>query len=190
MNTAMTKEELERILDQALQDVTERTAGVRLRQGDRSLGEDLCTVHITFDKGFSTSLTLCADTGLLVRMAGNSFHEDTVTPEDLEEFSKEYFNVLCGKVAGAMFQATQVPAHFGPPAFYHGHYEPEGREAQFVLTYCDEHSEGAQLIHHVACPREDGKTGGRIPSEKASDGSGRFPAGAGSAGGRAGGDGL
>ena len=133
MNTAMTREELERILDQALQDVTERTAGVRLRQGDRSLGEDLCTVHITFDKGFSTSLTLCADTGLLVRMAGNSFHEDTVTPEDLEEFSKEYF--------------------------YHGRYEPEGREAQFVLTYCDEHSEGAQLIHHVACPREDGENG-------------------------------
>ncbi len=159
MNTAMTREELERILDQALQDVTERTAGVRLHQGDRSLGEDLCTVHITFDKGFSTSLTLCADTGLLVRMAGNSFHEETVTPEDLEEFSKEYFNVLCGKGAWAMFQATQVPAHFGPPAFYHGRYEPEGREAQFVLTYCDEHSEGAQLIHHVACPREDGENG-------------------------------
>ena len=34
MNTAMTKEALEQILDQALQDVTERTAGVRLRQDD------------------------------------------------------------------------------------------------------------------------------------------------------------
>ncbi len=30
MNTTMTREELEQILDQALQDVTERTAGVRL----------------------------------------------------------------------------------------------------------------------------------------------------------------
>ena len=34
MNTAMTREELERILDKALQDVTERTAGVRLHQGE------------------------------------------------------------------------------------------------------------------------------------------------------------
>lgn len=155
MNSALTKEKLAQILDQALQDVTERTAGVRLHQGEQPLGEDLCTVHITFDKGFSTSLTLCADTSLLARMAGNSFHEETVTAEDLEEFSKEYLNVLCGKVAGAMFQATQVSAHFGTPTFYHGRYEPEGQEVQFVLTYSDEQSKGAQLIHHVPCPGGD-----------------------------------
>lgn len=156
MNTVLTKEKLERILDQALQDVTEQTAGVRLNQGDQPPGEDLCTVHITFDKGFSTSLTLCADTSLLTRMARNSFHEDEVDSEDLEEFTKEYFNVLCGKIAGAMFQATQIPAHFGPPTFYHGRYEPEGQEVQFVLTYSDEHREGAQLIHHVPCSHADG----------------------------------
>ena len=154
MNTAMTKESLVQILDQALQDVTERTAGVCLNQDNQPPGEDLCTVHITFDRGFHTSLTLCADTKLLSRMARNSFHEDEISPEDLEEFSKEYLNVLCGKGAGAMFQATQVSAHFGTPRFYHGRYEPEGQEVQFILTYSDEHSEGAQLIHHV--PRSSG----------------------------------
>lgn len=151
MNRIMTKEELEQILDQAVQDVTERTAGVRLHQGEQSPGDDLCTVQITFDKGFHTSLTLCADTRLLYRMACNSFHEESVSPEDLEEFSKEYFNVICGKITGAMFRATQVPAHFGPPVFYRGRYEPEGREIQFVLTYTNEYCEGAQLIHHVPC---------------------------------------
>ncbi len=156
MNTAMTREDLEQILDQALQDVTEQTAGVRLRQGDQPPGEDLCTVHITFDKGFSTSLTLCADKSLLARMARNSFHEEAVTPEDVEEFSKEYLNVLCGKVTGAMYRATQIPAHFGQPTFYRGRYEPEGQEIQFILTYSDEHSEGAQLIHHVPCSQRDG----------------------------------
>lgn len=153
MNSAMAKEELERILDQAVQDVTECTAGVRLHQGEQSPGEDLCTVQVTFDKGFRTSLTLCADTRLLCRMASNSFHEESVTPEDLDEFSKEYFNVLCGRIAKAMFQATQIPAHFGPPEFYRGRYEPEGREIQFMLTYSDEYSQGAQFIHHV--PRSD-----------------------------------
>jgi len=156
MNTVLTKENLERILDQALQDVTEQTAGVRLSQGDQPPGADLCTVHITFDRGFGTSLTLCADTSLLTRMARNSFHEDDVNSEDLEEFAKEYFNVLCGKIVGAMFQATQIPAHFSPPTFYHGRYEPEGQEVQFVLTYSDEHHEGAQLIHHVPCSQTDG----------------------------------
>jgi len=153
MNTAMSKEELEKILDQAVQEVTERTAGVHMHQGDQLPGEDLCTVQITFDRGFHTSLTLCADKRLLYRMACNSFHEESVSPEDMEEFSKEYFNVLCGRIAGAMFQATQVPAHFGPPVFYQGRYEPEGREIHFVLTYTDECNGGAQLIHHV--PRSD-----------------------------------
>lgn len=160
MNTALAREELEQILDQAVQDVTERTAGVRLHQGTQSPGEDLCTVQITFDKGFHTSLTLCADTGLLYHMACNSFHEESVSSEDLEEFSKEYFNVLCGRIAGAMFRATQVPAHFGPPKFYRGRYEPEGREIQFVLTYSDEHCGGAQLIHHVSRSGESGDVPG------------------------------
>ena len=150
MNSAMSKEELEKLLDQAVQDVTERTAGVCLHQGTQSPGEDLCTVQITFDKGFHTSLTLCADTSLLYRMACNTFHEELLEPEDLEEFGKEYFNVLCGRIAGAMFQATQIPAHFNPPVFYHGRYEPEGQEVQFILTYADENSKGAQLIHHLA----------------------------------------
>ncbi len=156
MNNAVTKERLAEILDRAIQDVTEQTAGVRLNQNNQSPGEDICTVHITFDKGFSTSLTLCADTSLLYRMARNSFHEDEVPPEDLEEFAKEYFNVLCGKIAGAMFQTTQVAAHFGQPMFCRGRYEPEGQEIQFVLTYSDENSASAQLIHHVPCSHTDG----------------------------------
>lgn len=93
---------------------------------------------------------------LLSRMARNSFHEDEVTTEDLEEFSKEYLNVLCGKIAGAMFQATQVLAHFSPPQFYKGRYEPEGQEVQFVLTYSAAHREGAQLIHHMPRSHADG----------------------------------
>ena len=160
MNSTLTQEELERILNQAVQDVTERTAGVRLHQEDMSPGEDMCTVQITFDRGFRTSLTLCADTGLLCRMASNSFHEESVSPEDLEEFSKEYFNVLCGRIAGAMFQATQVPAHFSPPVFYRGRYEPEGSEVQFMLTYSDENCGGAQFIHHVPCFDEDDTVSG------------------------------
>ena len=52
MNTAMTKEELARILDQALQDVTEQTAGVCLHQGDQPPGEDLSLSYLTQDDIF------------------------------------------------------------------------------------------------------------------------------------------
>ena len=93
-------------------------------------------------------------------MCCNSFHEESVSSEDLEEFSKEYLNVLCGKIARAMFLATEVSAHFGPPVFYRGRYEPEGSEIQFVLTYTAEHCGGAQLIHHVPCANVDGAVSG------------------------------
>ena len=156
MNSALTKEKLAQILDQALQDVTERTAGVRLHQGEQPLGEDLCTVHITFDKGFSTSLTLCADTALLARMARNALGEEALTDQDLEDFGKEYFNILCGKIAAVLFQNTKVPARFSVPAFYRGRYAPENHQAQFMLTYANEHQEGAQLTHHVPRSEEDG----------------------------------
>lgn len=156
MNTAMTREELEQILDQALQDVTEHTAGVRLRQKDQPLGQDLCTVHITFDAGLSTSLTLCADTALLARMARNALGEEALTDQDLEDFGKEYFNILCGKIAAVLFQNTKVPARFSVPAFYRGRYAPENHQAQFMLTYANEHQEGAQLTHHVPRSGEDG----------------------------------
>ena len=124
MNTAMTTEQLTQILDQVFRDVTEQTTGVRLNQGGHLPDRELCTVHIAFNRGFSTGLTLCAGTGLLSRMACNSFQADEITPDDLEEFSKEYFNVFCGKVAGAMFQATIVADHFTPPVFCRGRYEP------------------------------------------------------------------
>lgn len=149
MNNAITKEKLEEILNSALKDVTEQTAGVRLHEEDEPLGEDLCTVNITFDKGFETGLTLCADTALLTRMARNTFHEEDVSSQDLEDFSKEYFNVLCGKIVSAVYKVCGIPAHFGTPNFYRGRYEPEGQTTQFVLTYSDDLNEHAQLIHHI-----------------------------------------
>ena len=48
MDTAMTQEELEEMLDRAVREVTEQTAGVRLQPGGKLLGKDLCTVHISF----------------------------------------------------------------------------------------------------------------------------------------------
>ena len=154
MNTALAKEELAQILDQAVQDVTERTAGVRLQQGEQSPAGDLCTVQITFDKGFHTSLTLCADTGLLYRMACNSFHEESVSPEDLEEFSKEYFNVLCGHIAARLFSETKVSPRFSVPVFYRGRYVPEEHSKHIVLTYSSDKNRHAQMIQHLPLEEE------------------------------------
>lgn len=139
------------MLDQAVRQVTEETASVRLFPSGETLSEDVCTVHITFNKGFSTSLTLCADTKLLLRMARNAFGEDFNT-EDLEDFSKEYFNVLCGKIAVYLKKTTNIAARFSVPEFYRGRYAPKDHQRQFVLTYSDDQNKGAQLGHYVPQP--------------------------------------
>lgn len=156
MDTAMTQKELEEMLDRAVREVTEQAAGVQLYPGGGVLSEDLFTVHISFQKGFHTSLTLCADTALLSRMAQNALGEEQLSSRDLEDFGKEYFNILCGNIAAILFRNTRVPARFSVPEFYRGRYTPEDQRTQFILTYINEHREGAQLIHHVPRDREDG----------------------------------
>ncbi len=148
MNTALPQKDLEEMLDYAVREVTSQAAGVQLFQSGEPLGEDVCTVHVRFNKGFHTSLTLCAETSLLGRMARNIFGED-FRDEDLEDFGKEYLNVLCGKVAAFLKQTTHVAAWFGIPVFYRGRYTPGGHQRQFILTYMDDQHTGAQLSHHI-----------------------------------------
>ncbi len=155
MDTAMTQDELKAMLDGIVREVTEKTAGVTLFPRGKLRGESLCTVYITFNKGFHTSLTLCSDVALLIRMARNALELEEPTAQELEDFCKEYFNILCGKIAAVLFRNTRVPARFSVPAFYRGRFMPEDHHTQFVLTYADEHRDGIQLIHHVPRTREE-----------------------------------
>ena len=112
MDTAMEQQKLEEMLDRAVREVTRRTAGVELFKTQEPPSGDLCTVYITFKNGFQSSLTLWGNISLLARMARSALREEHLTQQDLEDFSKEYFNILCGKIAALLFQATKVPARF------------------------------------------------------------------------------
>lgn len=149
MDTAMEQQKLEEMLDRAVREVTRRTAGVELFKTQEPPSGDLCTVYITFKNGFQSSLTLWGNISLLARMARSALREEHLTRQDLEDFSKEYFNILCGKIAALLFQATKVPARFSVPVFYRGRYTPKEYRTQMVLTYCDDQKKGAQLTHHV-----------------------------------------
>lgn len=150
MDTVMSQKELETMLDKAVREVTARTAGMRLRQNSGAQGNNLCTVHIEFRKGFHSSLTLCADASMFVRMTSNAIHGEQITPQVVEDFVKEYFNVLCGSISAVLYRTTRISSRFSVPAFYSGRFVPEGKKQQFVLNYSNEQQEGAQLIHHVS----------------------------------------
>ena len=149
MDSALSQQELEEVFDQAVREVTEKTAGVQLCSCEEPPDGELYTVHTAFKKGFSSSLSLCADTDVLERMTRSVVRTETVTSQDMEDFAKEYFNLLCGKIAAALFQTTRVASRFGLPTVHQGHYEPEGHQQQFALNYSAGQQEGMQLAHHV-----------------------------------------
>lgn len=149
MDTAMPQEKLREIFDRITRKVTQDSIGIRLVEGSSGPAEDICTVHIGFHQGFHSSLSLRADRGLLTRLTQSILHAEQVTAQDMEDVTKEYFNVLCGHIAKAMYHATKVASRFSVPAFHPGKYTPEGQKEQFALHYADEHSNAMQLVHHI-----------------------------------------
>lgn len=148
MDTAMSEEKLQDVFDQVTREVTEKVAGIRLCEGAAdSPGENICTVHAAFARGFHSSLALCADTAMFTRLTQSMLQEEEVTEQDVEDFTKEYFNVLCGHIASRLFQVTKVASRFGIPEFYNGRYQPKNQKEQFAICYFSDKNEGARLIH-------------------------------------------
>lgn len=153
MNALVPQKDLEEIFDQIIREITPQAAGFRLRPDTAEPEGEIYTVYIVFEKGFHTTLSLCAERPLLIRMAQYMMQTEDITRQDMEDVAKEYINVLCGHVASRLFQLTRIPARFSVPAFQPGRYAPEGHRDHIVLSYSGNESEHAQLIHHV--PLED-----------------------------------
>lgn len=163
MDTALSEEKLKEVFDRITREVTQNSVGIQLVQGEDCVPEeDMCTVHISFQKGFRSSLSLRANTALLTHLSRSMLQEEDVTPQDLEDVTKEYFNVLCGHIARAMYQATRVASRLNVPSFYHGDFSPGGQKEQFSLSYSGAGDEAAQLIHLIPAgpPQTDGEASG------------------------------
>ncbi len=153
MDKAISEEKLKTVLDQITREVMVDSAGIQLVQGDAEPGDDVYTVHVSFSGGAHSSLSLRADTTMLTRLAQSMLKVEKVTPEDLEDVTKEYFNIVCGRIARAFYQATHMAARFNVPSFCRGSYSPKDRQEQFTLNYSDERNEAAQLVHHIPNPQ-------------------------------------
>lgn len=149
MNRVLPKEALQEVFDQLLRDDMGKLAGVRLVQLETEPHGELCTVSVTFEKGFCSSLSLCAESSMFTRLAQFMTQMETVAQEDVEDITKEFFNVLCGQLCSKLYQATKITSRFGIPAFYHGRYQPEHLREQFTLHYSSERNEYAELIHQT-----------------------------------------
>ena len=91
MDTAMQRERLTEIFDHVVRDITQREAGIVLHSSQTQLEGELCTVYTTFDKGYHTSLSLCAEKSMFVRLTRRMMEKEDVTSREVELFAKEFF---------------------------------------------------------------------------------------------------
>ena len=154
MDKTIPEKKLREGLDRIIREVTESSAGIALIRGEAAPGEHICTVHIGFRRGFHSSLSLRADAALFARLARSMLKEEHITAQDLEDVAKEYFNVLCGHIAAALYNTTHVSARFSVPSFHWGSYSPKDHREQFVIRYSSGQDEAAELVHHVPISQE------------------------------------
>lgn len=138
--------QLREICQQTANAVTRQTAGIVLELGSGPPdGADVCTVYTTFERGADFSLALTAEPGFFERLCRQFIHREQVDEQDIEETAIEYFNILCGGVAVALFRATRTASRFQIPQFYHGVHRPEGRQEEWALNFQGDWQERTSL---------------------------------------------
>ena len=146
----LTQNEILDILDRAMQDITNRMARIYPCKQNVAPSGDVCTVCTTFEGGYNADLILYMDPALLTKLTQTTMQEETVSLQDIEDFMKEYFNVICGHIVARLFQAAHISSRFCIPRFYSGLHLPDGAGSLCcVLSYVSGSNERAQLIHQL-----------------------------------------
>lgn len=148
---SLSQQQIMEIMDRVMKDITNRMDDIQRSSEDSIFfSENVCSIHTKFEGGYQATLSLSIDTSLLVRLAQNVLQEEDIKPEDLEDFAKEYFNVICGQIAAKLFQTAHISSRFQIPVFSTGRYSSDEKAlSQEVLNYTNNRNEGAQLIHQA-----------------------------------------
>lgn len=148
---SLSQQQIMEIMDRVMKDITNRMDDIQRSSEDSIFfSENVCSIHTKFEGGYQATLSLSIDTSLLVRLAQNVLQEEDIKPEDLEDFAKEYFNVICGQIAAKLFQTAHISSRFQIPVFSTGRYSSDEKAlSQEVLSYTNNRNEGAQLIHQA-----------------------------------------
>ena len=144
----LTDSQIQELWDKVIQDITEHISSVQLYKQEHALLGETYTVQTTFEGGYNATLFLCADTALFTRLAQCVLQSETVSQQDVEDFAKEYFNIICGQIVAKIFQTAHVSSRFSIPDVCTGRNIPhDDGKIRFVLNYTSSCNDGIQLIH-------------------------------------------
>ena len=149
---SLTPVQLHELICDMTQKITQNVAHIDLTPCDMEPDphRSLCSVYTTLSGGYSACLVLCAERTFLHRLTENILGHPTDDPEDLEEYAKEYFNVLCGRLVGEIYQVTGLGAKFHPPCLQDGHYSrsPSAPDVRLQpICFTNSKSEHLMVLH-------------------------------------------
>lgn len=149
----LTPVQLHELICDMTQKITQNVAHIDLTLCDMEPDPhcDLCSVYTTLSGGYSSCLVLCAERTFFHRLTENILGHPTDDPEDLEEYAKEYFNVLCGRLVGEIYRVTGQGAKFHPPCFQEGHYSriPSAPDVHLEgICFTNPKSEHFMVLHN------------------------------------------
>lgn len=121
---ALIREQVLDIFDRVMRNITSCAVELTRCQQQPEPIADTCTVYTQFVGGHNIRLFLYADTALLMRLTQLAMQEEQVDKRDIEDFAREYFNIICGHIVSHFFQKTHIAARFQIPNFCTGRYSP------------------------------------------------------------------
>ncbi len=160
MASIASEEQLREFCSQAARSVTSQVGGIELGAGNGPPRGDARLVFAPFTKGIEIALALHAETGFFQRVCRCMMRREPADERDIEDAAKEYFNVLCGGVAAALYCVAKVAARFAIPTFHEGSYQPRGWQEDWSMDFLGDNGEHARLICYTAPPDHGGDTKG------------------------------
>lgn len=119
--------DIEKILDDTVRDITKRLADIELKKADWAQAgtDDVASLYTVTTGSYKITVITYAETRLLRYIAEKMARRTVDEPEDVEMYSKEYFNILCGHIISKINRQTNSSARFGIPQFRRGFYVVE-----------------------------------------------------------------
>lgn len=104
--------------------ITQKVTGLELRPSERVSLEasDVASFSVRTSGGFRISLVLCAQLKVLREITKRMKRQDEVTSGDVEIYSGEYFNIVCGVFLSHVNNTQHTKTRFNIPCFTEGFY--------------------------------------------------------------------
>lgn len=149
---------LKEIMDEETQQITQKMAGIQLKPVERELEDNghLSSLSAQVDGHYTLSLVYHAEDTLLRSIAERMKRSDVANEEEVAMYTKEFFNILCGRIVSRFNNAAKTSGRFGIPKYVRGVYMSDLHPSD-VIEICYHSCDGNARIWGAFKEDQDGQ---------------------------------